>query len=81
MQQKIHINYAKCDRLTNSIKPLKGKILESIALGEFHHVKYFDLRKKRHIQKFDKLISKNKITQSATNVTDKKWVTMWLPEN
>ena len=37
--------------------------------------KYFDLTKKRHIPKFDELIRKNKVTQSATNITDKKkWV-------
>ena len=37
--------------------------------------KSFDLTKKRHIQKFDELIRKNKITQSPTNITDKKkWV-------
>ena len=31
---------------------------------------------KIHIQNFDELISKNKVTQSATNITDnKKWVT------
>ena len=30
---------------------------------------------KIHIQNFDELISKNKVTQSATNITDnKKWV-------
>ena len=37
--------------------------------------KSFDLTKKRHLQKFDELVSKNKITESATNITDKKkWV-------
>ena len=37
--------------------------------------KSFDSTKKRHIQKFDELIRKNKITQSPTNITDKKkWV-------
>ena len=37
--------------------------------------KSFDLTKERHIQKFDELISKNEITQSATDITDKnKWV-------
>ena len=30
------------------------------------------MTKKRRIQKFDELISKNKVTQSATNITDKK---------
>ena len=34
--------------------------------------KFFDLTKKRHIQKLDKFISKYKVTQSATNITGKK---------
>ena len=34
--------------------------------------KSFELDKKRHIQKFNELISKNKVTQSATNITAKK---------
>ena len=34
--------------------------------------KSFELTKKRHIQKFNELVSKNKVTQSATNITDKK---------
>ena len=69
----------------NSIEQLKGKILESITPEEFHLVekihensykKSFELTKKRHIRKFNELISKNKVTQSrATNITDKmKWV-------
>ena len=72
------------DRLKNSIEQLKGKILESITPEEFHLVekihensykKSFELTKKRHIRKFNELISKNKVTQSATNITDKKkWV-------
>ena len=63
---------------------MKGKILESITPEEFHLVekihensykKSFDLTKKIHIRKFDELISRNRITQSATNITDnKKWV-------
>ena len=38
--------------------------------------KSFELTKKRHIRKFDELISKNKVAQSsAINITDKKkWV-------
>ena len=37
--------------------------------------KSFELTKKRHIRKFNKLISKNKVTQSTTNIIDKKkWV-------
>ena len=68
----------------NSIEQLKGKILESITPEEFHLVekihensykKSFELTKKRHIRKFNELISKNKVTQSsATKITDKtKW--------
>ena len=63
---------------------MKGKILAYITPEEFHLVekihqnpykKCFDLTKKRHIQKFDELISKNKVTQSANYITDKKkWV-------
>ena len=73
-----------CDRLKNSIGQLKGKFLESITLKEFHLVekihqhlykKSFDLTKKRHMRKFDELASRNKVTQSGTNKTDKKkWV-------
>ena len=72
------------DRLKDSIEQLKGKILESITSEEFHLVekihensykKSFELTKKRQIRKFNELISKNKVTQSATNITDnKKWV-------
>ena len=77
------------DRLKNSIEQLKGKILESITPEEFHLVekihensykKSFELTKKRHIRKFNELISKNKVTQSATNITDKKkWVINMSP--
>ena len=58
--------------------------MESITPEEFHLVekihenlykKSFELTKKRHIRKFNELISKNKVTQSTTNITDKKkWV-------
>ena len=42
-------------------------------IHENSYMKSFDLTKKR--RKFDELINKNKITQSATNITDKKkWV-------
>ena len=77
----IHINHLIGDRLKNGIEQLKGKILESITSEEFHLVenihensynKSFDLTKKRHIRKFDELFSKNEVTQSATNITDKK---------
>ena len=37
--------------------------------------KSFELTKKRHIQKFSELTGKNKVTQSAIIITDKKkWV-------
>ena len=84
LQEWIHINHVIRDRLKNSIEQLKGKILESIAPKEFHLVekihensykKSFELIKKRHIRKFNELISKNKVTQGATNITDKrKWI-------
>ena len=84
LRERIHINHVIRDRLKNGIKQLKSKILESITPEEFHLVekihenwyrKSFDLTKKRHIRKFDELISKNKTTQSTTNTTDKKkWV-------
>ena len=84
LQERIHINVIR-DRLKNSIKQLKGKILESITPGEFHLVekihenlykKSFELTKKRYLRKSNELISKNKVTQSTTNITDKKkWVT------
>ena len=84
LQEWIHINHVIRDRLKNIIEQLKRKILESITPEEFHLVekihqnsykKSFDLTKKRHIRKFDELIGKNKVTQSATNITDKKkWV-------
>ena len=76
----ILINDVIRDRLKNSIEKLKGKILASITPEEFHLVekipenlykKSFELTKKRHIQKFNELISKNKVTQSATNIIDK----------
>ena len=76
LQELIHINHIICVRLKNSIKQLKVKSLESITPGEFHlvgkiyqnsHEKFFDLTKNRHIQKFDELISKNKVLQSATH--------------
>ena len=84
LQEQIHINHLLHDRLKNNIEQLKGKILESLTPEEFHLVekvhenlykKSFELTKKRHIRKFNELINKNKVTQSATNITDKKkWV-------
>ena len=65
----------------NNIEQLKGKILESITPEEFHFVKRFhqisykksfDLTKKETVRKFDELIRKNEVTQSATNITDNK---------
>ena len=39
------------------------------------HKKLFDFTRKRHIQKFNESISKNKVTQSANNTAGKKkWV-------
>ena len=81
LQVRIHINQVIRNRLKNSIKQLKGKILESITSVESHLVekihenlykKSFELTEKRHIRKFNELISKNKVTKSATNITDKK---------
>ena len=79
LQERIHINHVIRDRLKNSIEQSKGKILESITPEEFHLVekihenlykKSFELTKKRHIRKFNELISKNKVTQSVTNIID-----------
>ena len=63
---------------------MKGNILKFITPEKFHLIekihqnsykKSFYLTKKRHIRKLDELISKNKVTQSVTNITDKrKWV-------
>ena len=81
LQERTHINHVIRDRLKNSIEQLKGKVLESITPEEFNLVekiheilckKSFELTKKGHIQKLNELISKNKVTQSATNITDKK---------
>ena len=67
LQERIHINTVIRDRLKNSIDQLKDKILESIKPEEFYLVekiyqnsysKSFDLTKKRHIWKFDELISR-----------------------
>ena len=69
LQERIHINHVICNRLKNSIKQLKGKILESITPEKYHLVKkihqnscknFFDLTKKRHVWKFDELINKKK---------------------
>ena len=71
LEEQIHINRAIPDSLKNSVKQLKSKILESITPEEFHLVekihenlynKSSELSKKRNIQKFNELISKNKVT-------------------
>ena len=84
MQERIHINHVIGDRLKDNIEQLKGKILESITPEEFHRVEKIhenlykeslELKKKRHTRKFNEMIDKNKVTQSTTNITDKKkWV-------
>ena len=84
MQEWIHINHVIHDRLKNSIEKVQGKISESRTPEEFHLVekihqnsykKSFELTKKRHIRKLNELISKIKVIQSATNITNKKkWV-------
>ena len=38
VQKQIYINHVICDRFKNSIEQLNGKILESMALEEFHLV-------------------------------------------
>ena len=81
LQEQKHINHVIPDSLKNIIKQLKGKTLETVSPEEFHLVenihensykKSFDITKKRYIQKFDGFVRKNKVTQSATNETDKK---------
>ena len=84
LQDWIYINHVIHDRLKSSIKQLNGKILKFKTPEEFPLVekihkklykKSFESTKKRHIRKFNELISKNKVTQNATNITDnKKWV-------
>ena len=89
LRDRIHVTGMSCRPdtwiyVTGSRIASKGKIIESITPEKFHLVekiqqnsykKSSDLIKKRHIQKFDELINKNKVTQSATNITDKKkWV-------
>ena len=78
---RININHVIRDRLKSSIEQGKSKILESITSTEFHleekirensYKKSLELAKKRHIRKFNELISKDKVTPSATNITDKK---------
>ena len=80
LQERIRINHVIRDSLKNSIEQLKGKILESLTPEEFHLVekihensckKSFELTK-RDIRKFNELICKNKVNQSATNIADKK---------
>ena len=66
------------------MEQLKDKILESITPETFHlaekihkklYKKSFELTKDRHIRTTNELISKNRVTQSTTDTTDKKkWV-------
>ena len=81
LQERIHINHVIRSILVNSTDQLKGEILESITPEEFHLVeniyqnsykKSFDSAKKRPIRKFNEVISKNEVTQSATNIAEKK---------
>ena len=74
------MNHIIRDRHKNSIKQLKSKILEFITPEEIHLVekihensckKSFELTKRKHPRKSNELISKNKVAQSATNITDK----------
>ena len=69
------------DTVKNSVKQINGNILETITPEEFHvlekihqnsYKKSFHLIKKCHIQNFDELISKNKITLSVTGIAYKK---------
>ena len=80
LREQKDINHVTPDRVKKIIKQLKGK-LDTVSPEEFHLIenihensykKSFDITKKRYIQKFDGFIRKNKVTQSATNETDKK---------
>ena len=56
LQERIHINHVIRDRLVEKVH-------------ENSYKKSFQNTKKRHVQKFIEFISKNKVTQSATNIT------------
>ena len=80
LREQKDINHVTPDRVKKIIKQLKG-MLDTVSPEEFHLIenihensykKSFDITKKRYIQKFDGFIRKNKVTQSATNETDKK---------
>ena len=80
LREQKDINHVTPDRVKKIIKQLKDK-LDTVSPEEFHLIenihensykKSFDITKKRYIQKFDGFIRKNKVTQSATNETDKK---------
>ena len=59
--------------ISHGMTPEEFHLVEKI--HENLYKKSFELTKKRHIRKFNELINKNKVTQSATNITDKKkWV-------
>ena len=70
-----------CFNVLGSKVASNGRILDSTTPEEFHLVeqihqnlykKSYGSTKKRHMRKFNILVSKNKETQSASNITDKK---------
>ena len=80
LREQKDISHVTPDRVKKIIKQLKG-MLDTVSPEEFYLIenihensykKSFDITKKRYIQKFDGFIRKNKVTQSATNETDKK---------
>ena len=51
------------------------RIYNNCGVHEHSYKESFELTKKRHLRKFNELVSKNKVTQSATNITyKKKWI-------
>ena len=68
--------------MNNSIQHLKCKILGAITpeerkgIGKNHkslYKKSLDLTKKRHMEKFDEVMSQKRANQSTTNITDHNW--------
>ena len=53
-----------------SITPEDFRLIEKIHKNLYK--KSIELTKERHIRKFNELVSKNKVTQSAINIIDKK---------